>query len=129
MPYTFSIEDVEYAHVVYSGDFQAGDAKSMWSEIIDHLGSSSQRSILVEEHPSTTGSTELGEVYDTAVLLANAVAFRGVRVAVLIPAPPAKEALRQHRFMVDVAANRGLMVRSFQSKDEAEQWLFSKSVI
>ena len=127
MTYALSfIENDQYLHILFSGDFVSGDVKALWTEIYEHLGTNqTQKRILVEEQPGTTGQLDMLEVFETASFLANSHFAFKVKIAVLYLEEVSLDTLNQARFGETVAVNRGANMKVFASKEEAETWLFA----
>ena len=124
MPYSLSFtENIHYLHVCFAGNFLAGDVKALWREITDYLQAHPHKRLLVEEHPGADGHLDTLEVYETAAFFANASRTRNLRVALLYQAGVMKETLRQAYFGETVAVNRGLNLKVFHDREDAEQWL------
>lgn len=127
MPYSLSfIENNDYLHVSFDGNFLPGDVKPMWREILDYLHTHPHKYILVEEQPGATGQLNTLEVYKTAEFLSQSRLTRGVRVALLYQTGVTQNTLQQAIFGETVAVNRGLNLRVFRIKEDAEQWLVKK---
>ncbi|NUM48976.1 MAG: hypothetical protein HUU38_30095 [Anaerolineales bacterium] len=126
MPYALNFtKNNHYLHIGFTGDFRPGDVKTLWAEIRAYLNLHPQKRILVEEHPGATGRLDTLEVYETAAFLANTKLTYNVRIALLYQASVQKETFKQAQFGETVAINRGLNLKVFHTREDAEQWLLT----
>ena len=64
------VEKSNYLQIIFSGNFEAGDVHSSWSEINAYLKEHTYQHILVEEDLGTTGELRTLEVFEAAKFLA-----------------------------------------------------------
>jgi hypothetical protein len=121
-PYQITFEHrSQYLYVYVSGEHDSYEiSRRYWLEVADECGKTRYKRVLIEEDIEETVS--ITEVFQLASELPQ-MGFQGVRVAFYDRFAEHQES---NEFGELVATNRGLVGRTFNKFEEAENWLLTE---
>ena len=128
MPYAlrFIKKDAHLA-IRFSGNFIKGDIEDLWKQISEYLQENPQQRILVEEiFGSTAQELDAFEIFQAAEKLSKSKFAYRLKIALLYAKNVSDETLSKAQFGETVALNRGLNLRVFREKRNAQKWLLTE---